>query len=189
MKNGIGLFVALGLIVLTGATMFQESVRTPFRKGLSTDTLQSYTSSLHPVVNDSLDIVGRIMKYNNIATEGYGVPAVVDYYKTGGADASITETNLSNALAAGAYRVSVYLECDAVDSGNDSVYAKIGWNTSGGMKYDSTAWVALSAAGVYGHKVIPVYHTAGDTMTFQTVMDADQDADTYIVLIVTERLN
>ena len=177
-----------GLAVLVFSLLtFQTATRFTFRTGVATDTRESRTASLHPTINDSLDIVGRVTKYNNIATEGYGVPAVVDVYFSTAESAALTQSNISSAVDSGAYRVGLSLSCSGIAAGTDSVYAKIGWNTEGGMKYDSTAWLKLSAAGVYTHKTIVVYHTSGDTMTFQTVF-AGSAGDLYDIMCVTERL-
>ena len=83
----------------------------------------------------------KIKTYNNIATEDYGVPAIVDGVALTNQNASIGATNFTNAGTAGLYEVDWYLECTTADPAAGVVTATIGWtdDTATGASAGSAA--------------------------------------------------
>ena len=185
-----GLLFALFGIVTFGM-LLQTSTRTPFRAGISVDTLESRTQSLYPIINDSLGIVGRIMKYNNIATEGYGVPAIIDTVSVLNSSDSIAATAISNSTPNAFYRIGVYLECTGADAGTDSVYAKITWyDVSGNPLSDSTGYLALTGEDTYLYKQFFVYHSGGGSNNiYYSTVHSEESADEYALKLYVERMN
>lgn len=178
--------LALGFLV------FQTSTRTPFRAGLSTDTLESYTQSLYPIVNDSLGLVGRVMKYNDVATEGYGLPAIIDRYGTSTQIDSSGLVDISGSTASGLYRVNAWIACTGIDGGNSTLKVKVFWRAANATTVleDSTSVVTMSAAGQHTYKQFFVSHTGGDSVYVQfNVIHDNVSQDQFHSWIVTERLN
>lgn len=92
------------------------------------------------------DILGKVSKYNAIATAGYGVPAIVDSQSLTNQGADITTTNFTNAGVAGLYRVSYSLQDTTADITAGAVILTIAY-TDGAGSTTSTATQLLTGTG------------------------------------------
>lgn len=135
----------------------------------------------------SLDIEGKVTKFNAVATEGYGVPAIVDYATYTGRTASIGSTNCSSTNTAGMYEVKYYLFCESSTSpGPNSVTLTIAWN-------DGTARTVTSAAANLGSNTyvsgsIPIYNASG-YISFSTTYSATTGSPAYGLKVIVTRMN
>jgi hypothetical protein len=71
-------------------------------------------------VTGTLGLSGKITTYNNVATEGYGVPAIVDVTEQTGIGADTSLVALSGTGAAGIYRITIQGYSSTVDVDNDA---------------------------------------------------------------------
>lgn len=85
--------------------------------------------------------------YNNIATEDYGVPAIVDGVALTAQGASIGSTNFTGGDVAGLYRCNYYLECTTLNAGDVSIQLTVGWTDDAGATTTSSAALILTALG------------------------------------------
>lgn len=103
---------------------------------------------------------GKVTEYNNIATEDYGLAAIVDGVHLSGQTADITTTNFTNAGAAGNYEVDYYLQDTAADLTAGMLTLTIAWTDDAGAT-TATATQALTAVGrTYGK--FPVRMASGN---------------------------
>ena len=154
------------------------------------DSISNLAGAL--VVPDSLSVGNVVSSVGGATTEGtFGVPVVVDVVNSTSNQAEITATNISSSTATGDYRISVYLNCDAVSGGTAQAYGKITWKTSGGNSVsDSTATITLSATSVYTHKTFFVRHVGGGaTSITYAVLGSFGTGDAFAAHIIAERLN
>lgn len=63
----------------------------------------------------SINNIGKIASYNNLATEGFGASVILDDVALTAQNASIVSTNFANAGNVGTYRISFYLVCSTAD--------------------------------------------------------------------------
>jgi hypothetical protein len=85
--------------------------------------------------------------YNNIATEDYGHPAIVDGVALTAQGASIGSTNFTGGDVAGLYRCNYYLECTTLNAGDVSIQLTVGWTDDAGATTTSSAALILTALG------------------------------------------
>lgn len=71
---------------------------------------------------------GKITKYNDIATEGHGVPAIVDEVTLTGQNTNIGSTNFTNANVPGLYRLSYYGVTEVGDPAAGAITLTVSWN-------------------------------------------------------------
>lgn len=76
----------------------------------------------------ALTLTGKITNYNSVATEGYGMPAIVDDVALTAQAANIASTNFTNAGTAGTYRISYYMLTTTLDISSSSISLTIAWN-------------------------------------------------------------
>ena len=82
----------------------------------------------------ALSLFGKVASYNNVATEGYGVPAIVDDIALVNQVADIGATNFTNAATAGTYTLDYYLQTKAIDITAGVVTVTIGWTDNLGAR-------------------------------------------------------
>lgn len=99
--------------------------------GTTGQILKGNTGAI-PSWSDDLILVGKTTTYNNVATAGYGTPAIVDYVALTGQTADIGSTNFTNAGTAGLYRINYYLECTTSDATAGNVSLTISFSDDAG---------------------------------------------------------
>ncbi|MCK9370612.1 hypothetical protein M0R04_11940 [Candidatus Dojkabacteria bacterium] len=115
-------------------------------------TSNVYVGSLGGLVTigsaaSSIEAVGTITKYNNIATEDYGVPAIVDGVHLTAQVADIGATNITNAGTAGNYRVSYYLQDTSADITAGTITLTFAFTDDAGATTVASTPLALTALG------------------------------------------
>lgn len=93
----------------------------------------------------TIGLVSKIATYDNVATEGYGVPAIVDDVAAA-YNVDVTATNFTNAGTAGDYEVSIYLVPSMPDVTAGTVTLTLLWND--GYAAQAAAIVASSLIAV-----------------------------------------
>ena len=93
------------------------------------------------IVEGDIGVFGKILSYNSVSTQGYGVPAIVDDVALTGQVANIASTNFTNAGVAGTYRLGYYLVCTTSAVGAGTIALTVTYN-------DGTAARTLTGVGV-----------------------------------------
>jgi len=135
----------------------------------------------------NIDAIGKITTYNNVATEGYGVPAIVDHVALTGQSASIGTTNFTNAGTAGLYRVNYYLEATTLNAGATSVLATFGWTDDAGATTTVSATLVLTALG----RTSGIFYVqlASGNLTYATTLVDVSGLARYALYMTCERVN
>ena len=143
------------------------------------------------IFEQTVEILGKITTYNNIVTEGNGVPAILDYVSADNQTASIGATNISSSTATGEYRVSFYLEEYTDAAVGSTVYATLHWEGVGGEnRTESTVTINLGAgANGMTHKTFVVRHLGAGSVSLQYSTTYAGSTDAYMIRVITERLN
>lgn len=142
----------------------------------------------------------KIASYNNIATEGYGVPAIVDVVQLTGQQAAIGSTNLTNTDVAGIYRVTFYLRTVDPEAGAPTVTLHFAWNDGVGGAGAQTAPLGLVGSsvrnmtgdGTNANERQPLIIVSGGSVSisYYTVLGMGTIINSsYNLYIVAERLN
>lgn len=145
-----------------------------------------YEDGLFTVPSD-LFLGKKITGFNNVAAEGYGVPAIVDHVELTAQAASIGTTNFTNAGVAGLYRVNYYLEATTLNAGATSVLATFGWTDDAGATTTVSATLVLTALG----RTSGVFYAqlASGNLTYATTLVDVSGLARYALYITCERLN
>lgn len=129
---------------------------------------------------------GIITKYNNIATEGYGVAAEVDVVNLTGQTADIGTTNCTNANVAGLYRVSAYLSDTTADVLAGAVILTFTWTDDVGS---TTQTLTQVLTGTGRTEAIFLLYLASGNLTYATTHTGIIGTAAYAVRFVVERMN
>ncbi|CAG0948027.1 hypothetical protein ANRL1_04840 [Anaerolineae bacterium] len=112
-------------------------------------------------IGSDVHLTTKILTYNNVATEGYGVPAIVDDVALTGQHADIASTNFTNGGTAGTYDVYIYLLTTVAEAGTGIVTLTISWNDGVAARGYGDSQIALTSTSVpYKHN-FPVYLGSG----------------------------
>jgi len=134
-----------------------------------------------------LTLNGKITTYNSVATEGYGVSAIVDYVELTNQGADVS-ANFSNAGTAGFYRLSYYLECTTADATAGTVKSTITWTDDvGGTMRSSTALSLTSLDRILGAQ-FPIQLASGN-IAYSTSHTGIYGTAKYALYYILERLN
>jgi hypothetical protein len=136
---------------------------------------------------DDLFLDKKIVGYNNVATEGYGVPAIVDHVALTAQGASIGTTNFTNAGTAGLYRVNYVLEATTLNAGATTVMATFGWTDDAGATTTTSAALVLTALG----RTSGIFYVqlASGNLTYATTYIDVTGLSRYAIYCTVERLN
>ena len=129
---------------------------------------------------------GTITEYNNVATEGYGVPAIVDSVPLTEQTAVIPATNMTNAGTAGLYRVSFYLDTRTTNAGAGTISLHILWNDGITARDLSAGAISLTATD-YNQGVVFVYLASG-SVQYQTTISGIFSGAVYDLYLNAERV-
>jgi hypothetical protein len=134
-----------------------------------------------------VSITNKIGAYNNVATEGYGVPAIVDDVAITARGSDIGSTNFTNAGTAGTYRINYYVQTLTTNAGSGAVTLTIAWTDDTTARTQSSASVGLTAPN-YATGVIFV-RLGGGSVAYSTTHTGSYLTATYNVYITCERLS
>lgn len=142
----------------------------------------------------NFDILGgKIKEYNDIATEGYGVPAIVDDVSLTARTTNITTTAFTNAGTAGQYRVSYYVFTSTAgyaNAGNISI--NLLWNDGTTARvYTAPVNVTLnSTTSVLSYYNADMYLRLGSgSISYNVTVFGNRSASQYAFYATAERLN
>jgi len=139
----------------------------------------------------TLEATKTLAKYNNVATAGYGVPAIVDYQGLTAQVADIADTNFTNAGTAGTYRVSYYLYDTTAAATAGMVTLNIKFNDGTTARTISSSAVVLTsttAATSFTQGTIVIRLGSGN-ITYGTTHTGIFSTAAYAVYLTAERLN
>ncbi len=154
--------------------------------------LDSTGTAVELTLASDVKLTTKIVTYNNVATEGYGVPAIVDDVALTNQGADISSTNFTNAGTAGTYRVSYYILTTTADGTAGTVTLQIAWNdgsnavTNGGIPHDRTITLALSTD--FTMDVIYLRLGSG-SISYSTSHTGSYGTGKYAVYMTVERLS
>jgi hypothetical protein len=131
---------------------------------------------------------GKITTYNNVATEGYGVPAIVNYVSLTGQNANIGSTNFTNANVAGLYRLSYYLVGETGDITVTPVNLNVSWNDGTGGHSITAFSLVLTGTGGFGENEALIYLGSG-SISWSTTHSGTYGTATYGIHMTLEKLN
>ena len=158
--------------------------------GEPADALKLVDGAAASIAN--LQILGKVTNYNSVATEGYGVPAIIDYDARTGQSANIAAVTPSNGGPAGVYRVTFYMS--TTTAGNAvTVTPQINYTDEGGARVQNAGAgffnLAINAvAGNFNSCTFTFKQTSG-TWTWQTNQSGALGAGRYAIVVISERLN
>lgn len=155
-------------------------------RDVETDTQP--TERIRITAAGNVEVNQKITKYNNVATEGYGVPAIVDHVALTGQVANIASTNLSSAGTAGEYRISYYLLDTTADVLAGTLTVAFTWNDGVAAQTFTSATIALTTAGAFTQDTLRVHLGSGNIAYSATVTGIFGTSD-YSLYITCERLN
>ena len=139
----------------------------------------------------TLEATKTVKVYNNVATAGYGVPAIVDYQGLTAQVADIADTNFTNAGTAGTYRVSYYLDDTTAAATAGMVTLNIKFNDGTTARTISSSAVVLTsttAATSFTQGTIVIRLGSGN-ITYGTTHTGIFSTAAYAVYLTAERLN
>ena len=192
---------AAGLENFTGARLFGARENATDGNTASYFTISTFTSGTPGTQTEAvrwnssqaMSLEGKVSEVANIATEGtFGVPTIVDVVTTNAQTPSIGATTVTNSTPTGQYRVSVYLETDVLDLGLATVSATLAWEGDDGENITQTTSVlAMTVATSNLHQTFFINHTGTGVVSIQysTTFAAGGGTDSYLIRVITERLN
>lgn len=136
---------------------------------------------------------GKIKEYNDVATEGYGVPAIVDDVSLTARTANITTTAFTNAGTAGQYRVSYYIFTSTAGYANaGNVSVNILWNDGTTartytMPINMTLNSTTSALSYY--QDTRYIRLGSGSISYNATVFGNRSASTYAFYATAERVN
>jgi hypothetical protein len=138
-------------------------------------------------MNGAVAMNNLITLYNNVATEDYGVPAIVDGVALTNQNTSIGATNFTNAGVAGLYEVDWYLECTTADISAGVVTATIGWTDDTATAASaSSAALALTSKGRNWTRCY--CQLASGNITYSTTVGGGAGTSRYALYATCKRL-
>lgn len=169
-------YVSTSFVKMTGADTFSLDTSTYYKSG---------DSPTFAVVTLS----DKVTTYNNIATEGYGVPAIVDQVSLTGQTADITATNCTNAGTAGHYRVSYYLQATTVDATAGAVFLLFNFTDDVGATSVTSAAIYLDGVNPRRQSGVIYIRLASGNLTYSTSHTGIFGTADFRVDFTVERLN
>jgi len=127
---------------------------------------------------------GTIITYNNIATEGAGVPFIVDSVLLTEQIADIGPINFTGgSVTGGLYRVNCYLMTGVTDPGAGTVTLHILWNDGAAARDNAICAISLTSLD-YNQGIMFAYLGSGSIQyeTTHTGLFEDAQFDLYIEL-------
>lgn len=134
-----------------------------------------------------IDSNGKVAEYNDIATEGYGQPVIVDDVALIAQSTSIGSTNFTNAGVAGTYRCNYYLEVTTLNAGATSIQFDVTFTDGAGATTVSSVVLPLTALGRTSG-IFFVHLSSGSISYSTTLIDASGLAR-YALYCSVERLS
>lgn len=98
-------------------------------------------------------LTGKFTTYNGVATEGFGVPAILDEASATAQSAAISDTNFTNCGTAGLYRIQYYLFTSTA-SGTATAKANIKFNDGTAARTVSSSAVSLASTANFAQDAV-----------------------------------
>jgi hypothetical protein len=150
----------------------------------ATDTLTITKLSVGTITGAQV-FDNKITTYNNVATEGYGVPAIVDDVALAGQTADITTTNFTNGGTTGIYRCNYNLQDTAADLTAGALTLTISWTDGAGATTKTDTQVLTSLGRTSGVFYIQL---ASGNITYAVAHTGIYGTATYALYMSLERL-
>ena len=137
-----------------------------------------------------LTVNGKATTYNSVATEGYGVPAIVDHVGLINQSTSLGPTTCTATSTAGRYRVSYYLVGTTVDATYaPTVQLSITWTDDAGVGRTVSPATAVSIDGLEYRQGIIICSVPSGGVAWTTTVTGNVDDGEYAIGITVERLS
>jgi len=135
-----------------------------------------------------VDSTGKVIQYNNVATEGRGVPPIHDYVMLTGQTAAIDDTNFTNAAEGGFYRISGYIWTSQVDEASTATaVVHIKWN-DGTARDLMPAAINMATADYNQFTVICWLADISSNVKYGEVVSGTVEESTFNMVLTCERL-
>jgi hypothetical protein len=140
-----------------------------------------------PSWSNNLPLAGKMTIYNGVATEGYGVPALVDDVALTGQTAIINSTNFTNASTAGLYRLNYYLLDTSADITAGTIQLSVAFTDNAGATTVTSSALPLTALG----RTSGIFYIqlASGSVAYSTVLTGIFGTAQYALYMSLERLN
>lgn len=144
--------------------------------------------------NFQLDSNGRITSQNGVATQGFGVPTIVNNIALTGQVANIASTNFSSGGEAGTYRVGYYMVCTTSGVGAGNISFAIAFNDGTAARALNGTALSLTATG----RVTTFSETTADgslirlgsgNISYSVTMTGIYSTAVYALYVTLERLS
>jgi hypothetical protein len=129
---------------------------------------------------------GKITEYNDVATEGYGVPSIVDDVVNTSTSTAIGTTTFTNSGTSGMYRLNYYLETTTSLVTATSVMLNVSYTDSAG--YTSILSSALPLTALGRTSGVSYIQLASGSITYSTIVVGTQGTSRYALHMDLERL-
>ncbi len=147
----------------------------------------SLTNRFRVANGGAITIHDKIATYNNVSTEGYGVPAIVDDVSIANRGSDVGSTNFTNAGTAGQYKINFYLQTDVIDVAAGAVTLTIAWTDDTVVRSVASTAVSMAASG---YTQGSIYARLGSgSVSYSTSHTGNYATGTYCLYITVERLN
>ncbi len=131
---------------------------------------------------------GIITKYNNVLTEGYGVPAIVDTVNLSEQTSDISATNFTNAtVTGGLYRVNYYILTSVAGGTASTLALRIKWSDGFVARTAIVASLNLQNDQDYAQGVVFASLGTG-AVQYETAASGIYDGAEYTLYLVCERM-
>ncbi len=183
---GTGYLNIQGQTLLDDKLMFTQTDGNEYIDSLNDGYLDfGATTALRFLVNTEL--TGKITKYNNVATEGYGVPAIVDNVDLLTQSSAIGTTAFTNGNVAGSYRINYYFGTSVEDASSGNLNLLITWND--GIKARTiTRNISLADTDELARDTEPIYLSSG-SIEYAVQLIGDFNTARFDLHLQLERLN
>lgn len=181
--TGYAIGVAASTMYFKSGSLFSFSTSNAANSG-SPDTNANFTID---GLNGGWYADGKCYEYNDIVTEGWGLPAIHDYFTY---DGRTDQTHdCSNGTAAGFYRLSITVQTSGIDLGSSTVAIKYRiYHSNAGSQTITLQTLTLTNAALSSW-VICFYHAG--TQAIQAIFDytsVGPSDDNYRADVTLERL-
>ncbi len=149
--------------------------------------IDSTGTAVELTLASDVKLTTTIVTYNNVATEGYGVPAIVDDVALADQGADIGSTNFANAGTVGTYQINVYFYTSVQAAGTGTVTLTIAWN-DGTAARTNTFTTSLTTTGSFKTGVLHVRLGSG-SVSYSTSNSGSYSTAKYSLYMTVERLS
>ena len=146
------------------------------------------TTAAGALTLQSLLLTTKITTYNNVATEGYGVAAIVDSTASTARNSDQSSVAMSNTTVAADYRVSVYMTCTTGAGGAGTVTIYFYWYTNGNLQVLVGPSISLATAEADVNAIYYIHNDGTNQMFYSTLISGSYSTAQYSLHMSVERL-